>query len=309
MAQVVLNPDGKLVFVNERAEALFGLLPRDLGRPFQDLELSYRPVELRSLLDQAASGRRAVWAQQVTWVRGGEQLSFDVQVQPLLDDDGVSGMSIVFHDVTVYRRLQDELERSNRQLESAYEELQSTNEELETTNEELQSTVEELETTNEELQSTNEELETMNEELQSTNDEFQSINEELRERSEELDAINAFMQSVLTSLRSGVIVVDRDLRVTVWNEPSEQLWGVRQDEAVSEHLMALDIGLPVEDLRQPLRLVLGGGADQQLTVDAVDRRGRAVRVRVAVSPLGSDDRISGAVLLFDLVDESESVEH
>ena len=75
-----------------------------------------------------------------------------------------------------------ELDRSRRELETAYEELQSTIEELETTNEELQSTNEELETTNEELQSTNEELETMNEELQSTNEELETMNDELRER-------------------------------------------------------------------------------------------------------------------------------
>jgi two-component system CheB/CheR fusion protein len=61
-----------------------------------------------------------------------------------------------FHEVTEAWQLREELERANRQLESAYAELQSTNEELETTNEKLQSTVEESETTNEELQSTHE---------------------------------------------------------------------------------------------------------------------------------------------------------
>ena len=80
-------------------------------------------------------------------------------------------MGISFLDVTKYRQLRDELERSNHDLEHAYEELQSLNEELETTNEELQST--------------NEELETTNEELQSTNDELQLINDVLRLRGEE----------------------------------------------------------------------------------------------------------------------------
>ena len=48
---------------NERARSLFGAAcPRDLGRPFQDLEFSYRPVELRSLIERrpgAAPSRRA----------------------------------------------------------------------------------------------------------------------------------------------------------------------------------------------------------------------------------------------------------
>jgi two-component system CheB/CheR fusion protein len=137
----------------------------------------------------------------------------------------------------------------------------------------------------------------MNEELQSTNDEFQTINEELQDRSAELDSVNYFIESVLTSLRSGVVVVDRDLRITIWNHPTEELWGVRQQEAIGAHLLSLDIGLPVDRLRPALRNVLAGGADETLSVEAVDRRGRAVTVRVAVSPLGEGDRVAGAVLV------------
>jgi two-component system CheB/CheR fusion protein len=265
--------------------------------------MSYRPVELRSVLEEAASTHQASWVRGASWLRGGEHLTLDVQVLPLLSRGELKGFTVAFHDVTRYRRLQDELERSNWQLETAYEELQSTNEELETTNEELQSTVEELETTNEELQSTNEELETMNEELHSTNDEFQAINEELRERSEELDAVNEFMQSVLTSLRSGVIVLDRDLRVTVWNQPAEEMWGVRQDEAIDQHLLTLDIGLPVDDLRPALRSVLQTGVEETLVVDAIDRRGRQVRVRAVVTPLGRFGQVSGTVLLLEPVED------
>src|SRR4051794_20920477 len=266
VAQVVISPAGALQFMNEQAEALFGLVSRDLGRPFRDLEMSYRPVELRSVLDEAAASRQSSWIRDVDWLRHGEHRTLDVQVVPLISGDELKGFSVAFHDVSRSKRLQDELELSNRQLETAYEELQSTNEELETTNEELQSTVEELETTNEELQSTNEELETMNEELHSTNDEFQAINEELRERSEELDTINEFMQAVLTSLHSGVIVLDRDLRVTVWNSPAEDMWGIRQNEAIDQHLLALDIGLPVDELRPALRNVLNGGNDETLVL-------------------------------------------
>src|SRR4051812_43361784 len=43
VAQVVVDRHGLLALANERADALFGVGPRDVGRPFQDLELSYRP--------------------------------------------------------------------------------------------------------------------------------------------------------------------------------------------------------------------------------------------------------------------------
>src|SRR5262245_52480061 len=166
VARAVVPADGILSFANTRARALFRLTPHDIGKRLQDLEMSYRPIELRSLIQDATTQRRAVSRRDIGWpTESGEQRVFDLEVTPLADASGETlGVQISFNDVSRYRRLQEELERSKNELETAYEELQSSNEELETTNEELQSTNEELETTNEELQSTNEELETMNEE-------------------------------------------------------------------------------------------------------------------------------------------------
>jgi len=305
IAHVIVERDGKLALVNQRAEAVFNVTQRDVGRPFQDLELSYRPLELRSYIAQASAERHSVWVRDVELARpGGEILHFDVQVVPLQSVGGNDlGVSIFFTDVTRYRQLQDELEYANRQLETAYEELQSTNEELETTNEELQSTVEELETTNEELQSTNEELETMNEELQSMNDELQSSNDELRERTTEVSELNRFMESILSSLRAAVMVTDRDLKLLVWNERAADLWGLRSEEVVGQHLLNLDIGLPVEQLRPIVRRVLSDGAVQpaeDVHIDGINRRGRPITVRVTASPLrGGGGDISGVILALD----------
>ncbi len=282
VAQVVISTDGRLALANDAATRLFGLSARDLGRPFQDLDLSYRPVDLRTSIDEAADERRDVWLREIEWSRSpGERAWFDVQVIPLGSVDRAVGVSIHFHDVTRHRRLHDELEETHRHLETAYEELQSTNEELETTNEELQSTVEELETTNEELQSTNEELETMNEELQSMNDELQSMNEELRDRTTALNDVNGYFDSVLTSLQAGVIVVDPELRVRTWNRQAEDLWGLRSDEVLGQHLLNLDIGLPAELV---LPLVREALADPDVPrhgdLAARNRRGRDVTVRL-----------------------------
>jgi two-component system CheB/CheR fusion protein len=210
----------------------------------------------------------------------------------------VVGASVAFVDLTSERRIQDELEGSRRELSAAYEELQSTVEELETTNEELQSTNEELETTNEELQSANEELETMNEELQSTNEELETINDELRQRSLELNEVNAFLETILSSLGISVIVVDNEQRVQVWNAESAELWGVRADEAQGQHLFGLDIGLPLDGVRGALRRVLGGDDERvDVELEALNRRGRTVAVRVSLMPLGVKDAINGAILL------------
>ncbi|MFS0885406.1 CheR family methyltransferase [Aeromicrobium sp. 179-A 4D2 NHS] len=306
-AQIVLDRNGKLVQCNNRAMHQFGLTSRDVGRPFQDLEVSYRPVELRAHLDDAAEQGRAIWIRDVEQVRSGETLSLDIQVVPLSDDSGADlGFTVIFNDVTQYRQLQKELTFANRQLEIAYEELQSTNEELETTNEELQSTVEELETTNEELQSTNEELETMNEELQSMNDELQFSNEALRERQDEVERLNRFMAAVLGSMNSGVAVVDADMQILAWNTRAEDLWGVRTDEAVGEHLMNLDIGLPLEQLRQPIKTQFASDdpAPQALLLDAVNRRGKSLQLNVTLTHI-RDHGVSApaAMLVMDVVDD------
>lgn len=303
MPQLVVDATGTLLLANDQARRQFGLSQQDLGRPLQDLEISYRPVELRSAIEQAIDGRVPVIVKDIEWARApGETWVLDVNVVPLTDQTGgILGTKVTFSDVSRYRNLQKELQNSKRELETAYEELQSTNEELETTNEELQSTVEELETTNEELQSTNEELETMNEELQSTNEELQTMNEELRTRSGELNAVNSFLEAVLASLRAAVVVVDPHFHVQEWNARAEDLWGLRNDEVKGAHLLDLDFGLPIQDLKPAIRKSLTGAREAQvLRVPATNRRGRAFTCRVTCTPLAAvDGSIRGALLVME----------
>ena len=307
--QVIIDADGNLLLANRQARELFSIDLKDLGRPFQDLELSYRPVELRSVLEQAYKERKAVILTEVERrVKTGELRYLEVRVMPLLENDRLMGAYVTFEDVTSYHELEYDVQKARQEAETVHEELQasneelhSTNEELETTNEELQSTNEELETTNEELQSTNEELETMNEELQSTNEELQTINGELRERTDELHDANAFLNSILSSLRGGVAVVDGDLKILIWNHLAEDLWGVRFDEVKGRSLLGIDIGLPVRQLREPVREVIGdGNQPQELILDAVNRRGRAIKCRVSMTPFhGPKGASQGAVIMME----------
>jgi two-component system CheB/CheR fusion protein len=300
LPRLVTDPAGLLALANQQARAQFGLTLKDLGRPFWELDTAFL-AELRVPVDRAAAQRQAVVLKEVEWRRpGGDAEYFEIQIIPLVENgDGLLGTLISFTSVTATRRLQDELQRTNVELESAYEELQSANEELETTNEELQSSSEELETTNEELHSTNEELETMNEELQSANEELQTMNEELRQRSEELNDVNSFLESILASFRGAVVVLDRDLLVMIWNHRAEELWGLREDEARGKHFFNLDIGLPVEQLRQSIRAGQAGDArPPEVVVEAVNRRGKAFRCCVNCAPLlGTSRETRGVILL------------
>ena len=285
--QLLVDVDGRLVWINGSARSLFRLSRDDVGRGLQELEISYRPVELRSQIEEAHRRGSSVTLTGVDWATpAGSPMRLDVEVVPLFDTTGSSlGTIISFSDMTQYFSLEEELNTSHQELETAMEELQSTNEELETTNEELQST--------------NEELETMNEELQSTNEELSAVNEEARERSTELDDANMFLEAVLMGVRAGMIVVDKDLRVRAWNEQAEDLWGLRADEVVGHPLSTLDIGLPVDELSAPIRAALAGSS-QTVDLKATSRRGRALICRVTCSPLRTSvGEIDGVILLME----------
>jgi two-component system, chemotaxis family, CheB/CheR fusion protein len=305
IAHMVVDTAGFIISINERARATFGLATADVGRPLQDLEISYRPVDVRSMIDEAYRNRLPGIVHDVERrASNGDLQYFDVEVVPLLDRGATPlGASISFTDVSGYNRIYRDLERSKNDLETASEELQSTNEELETTNEELQSTVEELETTNEELQSSNEELETMNEELESTNTELQTINAELQERSIQLDRVNTFMEQIMGNLQLGVAVLDKDLRVQLWNKRAVDLWGVQANETVGQPLLGLDIGLPLAELANPLKKCLNGSDGfQELTVQATNRRGKSFTCRVQCTAMGGLDGARSVILLMEAVE-------
>jgi two-component system CheB/CheR fusion protein len=126
----------------------------------------------------------------------------------------------------------------------------------------------------------------MNEELQSTNDELEVVTGEQRERSGELDRVNLFLEGIVGSLGLAVVVVDRNQYVQLWNPSATEMWGLRRDEALGEHFLGLDLGLPLDELRGPLRRALEPRAKPgEVTVEAVNRRGRAFRCLVRMLPL------------------------
>jgi two-component system, chemotaxis family, CheB/CheR fusion protein len=296
-ARLGIDPEGRLVLANATARSWFAIEARDLGRPLRDLEVSYRPAELRGAIDRGRATGEPTVLRGLEWhAPSGETWFLDVDVLPL--GDGQIGTVVTFTDATERHRLTDRLRETQRELEGAHLDIQTSNEELETMNEELQSTVEELETTNEELQSTNEELETMNAELQATNDELNQANQALVQRGDEVDEVNGFLAAILRSLRRAVVVLDPQLLVRVWNERAVDLWGLTADEVTGQHLMNLDVGFPVVELREPLLRCVDGSADhEELVLRARNRRGMAIDCKVVVSPLVGEDELLGAILL------------
>ena len=121
---------------------------------------------------------------------------------------------------------------------------------------------------------------------------------EVAERTGELNQANVFLESVLGSVRAGVVVLDTSLNVESWNALAEDMWGLRADEARHKNFFSLDIGLPVGNLREPIRECLSGDADfAEVVVDATNRRGRAVRCKVICSPMRDQSQNHHGVIL------------
>jgi PAS domain S-box-containing protein len=153
VAQIVVDGESKIVAANRQARTYFGLTQDHVGRRLKDLEVSFRPVELGSRIEEAATEGRVVSLREVEWHGGDDVRYLDLQVTPLISADGEHvGAGITFIDVTRYRRLQEALQESTRALEAAKEQLQSTVAEVETRNYELESTSDELDTTSGEVE-------------------------------------------------------------------------------------------------------------------------------------------------------------
>ncbi|MBZ0185535.1 MAG: PAS domain S-box protein, partial [Candidatus Obscuribacterales bacterium] len=302
-AQLILDNDGLLLIVNKAARNLFSMNEIALGSPFHDLELSYKPVELRSLIRKSLDERKSTKLDAVKFQSAdGTGSVLSVSVVPLLHNGNILGVSISFFDMTAIESLQNEFEKSSQELETVNEELQSAQEELETTNEELQSTNEELETTNEELQSTNEELETMNEELQSTNEELETINNELRSMSGDLNTSNDLLSGILASLDAAVIALGPDCEILLWNDKAVDFWGVRPEEVQGKSIFGLDIGLPVEKLKKPISSFLKSKEGSlELPLAVTNRRGKKINCKVKLTRL-ADSKNGLVLLVHQLVD-------
>lgn len=125
------------------------------------------------------------------------------------------------------------------------------------------------------------------------------MNDELRDRTDETLRANAFLGSVLSGIQQAVVVVDRELHVIAWNPAAAELWGMRDDEVEGRRFPDLDIGLPLEALRAPIKRVLAGEESEPVTADGHNRRGKAVTYTVAFAPLrgGLEVSVVGTIML------------
>jgi two-component system, chemotaxis family, CheB/CheR fusion protein len=200
-------------------------------------------------------------------------------------------------DTSRVARLEQELDATRADLESAIRDLEIANEEQKAINEEAMSV-------NEEFQSTNEELETSKEELQSLNEELTALNSQLHETVEQQRATSNDLQNILNSTDVATLFLDGDLNIRFFTPAARSLFNV----------IASDVGRPLADLTRRFedddllpdaRAVLASHAPVRREVKA-DDGGWFIR---GMLPYRSDDsNIEGVVITFAGISEIKAAE-
>jgi two-component system, chemotaxis family, CheB/CheR fusion protein len=113
---------------------------------------------------------------------------------------------------------QVQIQKLIQELAQTREDMRSITEDQEASNEELQSANEELLSGSEELQSLNEELETSKEETQTSNEELMIVNQELYDRNEQLNLSRLYAESIVTTIREPLIILNKNLLVKSANK-------------------------------------------------------------------------------------------
>jgi two-component system CheB/CheR fusion protein len=88
---------------------------------------------------------------------------------------------------------------------------------------------------------------------------------------------------------------------------------LREDEVVGKHLLTLDIGMPVERLKQPVRAALSDASNRggEVVVDATNRRGKAIRCHVSINQLLTPAKeVRGLILVMgERLGDSDATSH
>ena len=248
----------------ERLEQLQGL--GTLVR-FGDEMLKVRPVVRRI----ESGGSNPQWALLI----GFEEAPASVATRPLGATEALPPAEAA-----------DEIARLRAELADTREHLQAVIEQLEASNEELQCL-------NEELQSAGEELQASNEELQATNEELTTLNDELQLKSVEYERLNTTLSNIQNSIRTSLVVVDRDGRVTRFNPLAARIFGLLPND-IGQFLYGVPCYLDLPRLRE---WVEGVVVRDESRVEHVHQRGFHYLMQIDAYR-DEQGRNAGAVLTF-----------
>lgn len=189
--------------------------------------------ELRNMLLKVKKSREPLLKEDIPFLFMGIQKLATIEVVPLLNtpelhylilfkdiphlkaDSGVNSNGTDHVAVPGPKQTREwaRIKEIEKELAQTRKDMRSVTEDQEAANEELQSANEELLSGSEELQSLNEELETSKEEIQTSNEELIIVNQELYDRNEQLNLSRQYAESIVSTIREPLIILNSNLEV------------------------------------------------------------------------------------------------
>ncbi|WP_201246663.1 CheR family methyltransferase [Halochromatium salexigens] len=157
---------------------------------------------------------------------------------------------------------------------------------------------EELQWLREDKAVSTQELQTANEELQSSNEELSTLNDELRQKTHEATQLSTILTNIQESIRTALIVVDCDGRITRFNGLAVRIFGIGEND-IGDHLAIMPSQIKLTDLRERLQAVISSGDSQAEPVHQDDLH-YLMRIDPYRDELGE---VAGAVLTFSDISE------
>ena len=230
---ILVNQQFDVIYLHGELAHFMQLPQGDITLNAIDLCIPQLRLELRLLIEKAQRTRTAITSHSIAISQKDNDIVLRMRAIPMTHDNETATLVLFEHepapqsiDLTEHEATSTDLRvrELTQELEATRDHLQTNIEALELANEELNSINEEFQSASEELQSTNEELQTSNEELQSTNEELHTVNDELKSKSDELIAANMDLESILSNIVEGIVVLDNDNRVTRYSSGAKQLF-------------------------------------------------------------------------------------
>ncbi|SDF15809.1 two-component system, chemotaxis family, CheB/CheR fusion protein [Pricia antarctica] len=241
-ASVVVNEQMDIVHIHGD---ITPFLRSPQGKPTHNLIKMARnglAFELRNAIHKAKTSEEPIIKENIPVIQNGKQSLVTITITALTNTVDIHYliqfeekiMPVVAEDKKSSSTKASAAQKQNvhlvKELSQTREDMRSITEDMEAYNEELQSANEELQSSNEEMQSLNEELETSREELQSTNEELIIVNQELIDKQDQLHAARLYSDSIVSTIRHPLIVLDKNLLVKTANDAFYKTFNVDEKD-------------------------------------------------------------------------------
>jgi len=127
---------------------------------------------------------------------------------------------------------------------------------------------------------------------------LEDTNRELSVSFQEQERLSNYLTNILESLSSGVLVVDTEGRITLFNQGAEIISGIEVNEALGKHYREV-MGNRSSDELTPLSTLSNGERRSNMEKPIVSRNGKTIPVGFSTSPLlNKSGEMIGAVEIF-----------